>query len=50
MIRFATIGNNIIVEKFLSYTKNIIELEYVSTYSRKKETAEKFAKKHNAKR
>lgn len=50
MVRFATIGTNFIVDRFLTATKNIKEMEYVSAYSRDPEKGLAFAKKYNAKR
>lgn len=50
MVRFATIGTNVIVDVFLECAREVGGLEYVSAYSRTEETAQAFAKKHNAKR
>lgn len=50
MVRFATIGTNIIVENFLESVADVKELEYISTYSRNEETAVEFSKKHGSKR
>ncbi|MFI3250409.1 MAG: Gfo/Idh/MocA family oxidoreductase [Eubacteriales bacterium] len=48
MVRFATIGSNVIVDQFLNEAKKVEGLQYVSAYSRTPEKAKDFAKKHNA--
>lgn len=48
MFGFATIGTNFVVDWFLEAAKQCPELRYVLTYSRSKETAEAFARRHGA--
>lgn len=50
MIRYATIGTNFIVDRFLEAAKKQTELCYTAVYSRNVETAKSFADKHQAKR
>lgn len=46
MIKFATIGTNIITDNFLKCAKQCPQLEYSATYSRSENTARDFAAKY----
>ena len=48
MIRFATIGTSAIVDRFLEAAALCEGLVHTAVFSRKKETAKAFAKKHGA--
>ena len=48
MIRFATIGTSVIVDRFLEAAALCEGLVHTAVFSRKKETAKAFAKKHGA--
>ena len=50
MIRFATIGTNFIVDRFLEYASKQEELIYVCVYSRAESTASAFRARHHAER
>lgn len=49
VIRFATIGTNFIVDRFIEATKECEGLEYGAVYSRKEATAKIFANKYGVK-
>lgn len=46
MIKFATIGTNIITDNFLNAAKQCSDLKYFATYSRSEITAKNFAEKY----
>lgn len=50
MIRFATIGTNFIVDWFVQAARQCPEYYYAAVYSRNRDTAVSFAKKHNVPR
>ena len=50
MIRYATIGTNFIVERFLKEANKCDALQYVATYSRSEEKAKQFANQYGASR